>query len=79
MSESEKWRKVGEELGRDIADGIERAGLPDAVRSIFAALFGKCRVCDAPLGGHSPEQICETCHAAEVLRAAMGESEEGKA
>lgn len=79
MSESDKWRKRGEDIGRGMAEAVEKHGLADAIRAVFAFLYGKCRVCDAPLGGPSPEKICEPCHAAEVLQAANGKPPVGEA
>lgn len=81
MSESEKWRRIGEDIGRALAEGIEAVAKPlaDAVREHYAALYGRCRRCDAPLGGPSPEKVCEPCHAAEVLEAANGKPPEGEA
>ncbi len=74
MSESKKWEKIGEAFGRGLAAAIEKHGpaLADAIRDLYASLYGKCRRCDQPLGGESPEKICEPCHAAEVLEAANG-------
>lgn len=71
MSESEKWQRIGEAFGRGIAEGIKSTGLDDAVRGLFAFVYGKCRMCDQPLGGSSPDQVCETCHASEVLATAL--------
>ena len=51
----------------------------DAIRSYYARKFGVCRRCQAPLGGASPEQICEPCHADEALEAAGGGAPTGEA
>lgn len=71
MSESDKWRKIGEGIGERFAAGINALGLGDTVRAHFAAKYGVCRRCEVPLGGPSPEQVCEGCHADEAL-GAMG-------
>lgn len=69
MSESRRWAKIGEAMGRAIAEGIRAGGFDSIVRRAFASVYGKCRRCDQPLGGESPEKVC---HAAEVLEAANG-------
>jgi len=70
-------RAAGERIGLALAKALAPAG--DAVRALFAARFGKCRVCDAPLAGPSPDQVCVGCHAGEALGEAMGGGEKGEA
>jgi hypothetical protein len=67
----------GAAIGRGLAAMVDALGLGDAIRNHYAAKYGKCRVCGAPLGGESPEQICEPCHAGEIL--AKGFSDGAKA
>ncbi len=64
------WRALGSAIGTALAKASP-AAVGDAVRAHYAAKFGVCRTCQAPLGGESPEQICEPCHAAEVLGEAL--------
>jgi len=71
------WRARGGALGGALARVLAPAG--DAIRAAFAARFGKCRVCDAPLAGKSPDQVCVGCHAGEALGEAMGRGEKGEA
>lgn len=61
------WQDFGAAIGRMLAGAVERVGLGDRVRAEYAARFGKCRRCEAPLAGPSPEQVCEGCHADEAL------------
>lgn len=66
------WNAIGAKLGAALARLVDAAGGGDAVRARYAAKFGVCRRCEAPLGGPSPEQICEACHADELLEQASG-------
>lgn len=74
---SPDWHAAGEKLGLAIARALAPAG--NAIRAAFAARYGKCRVCEAPLAGPSPDQVCEGCHAGEVLGEAMGGGKKGEA
>lgn len=74
---SDQARAAGERLGLALAQALAPVG--DAIRAAFAARYGKCRSCDAPLAGPSPDQICTDCHAGEVLGEAMGGGGEGEA
>ena len=58
---------IGAAIGRALGRAVEVLGLGDAIRDRYAAEFGRCRRCDAPLGGRSPERVCETCHVDEAL------------
>lgn len=60
--------RIGEALGR-LLDPI----IGDRLRARYAATFGNCRVCDKPLGGASRDQVCETCHAGELLALGFAE------
>ncbi len=80
MSESKKWEAIGEAFGRAIASGINSVPMVAAtIRAHYAKAYGKCRRCDAPLGGPSPEQVCETCHADETLEGLRAGIEAGEA
>lgn len=72
MSKPIDWEALGRGIGEALAKGVEASGLGPVARDMFSAAYGKCRVCDAPLGGASPDRICETCHAGEVLAQAIG-------
>lgn len=73
------WRALGAQVGAALARFVDAAGGSDRVRAHYAAKFGTCRRCAAPLGGASPEQICEACHADEVLEQASGGPPPGEA
>jgi hypothetical protein len=76
---NEKWRKLGERIGEQIGRALASlipADLGEQIREACAAAYGRCRVCSAPLSGHSPEQICTTCHADELLARMNDESAE---
>lgn len=65
-----------ESLGRRLGHALAMLLGPmvgDAVRASYAAKYGICRSCARPLAGASPSQICESCHASEVLSAMGGE------
>jgi hypothetical protein len=73
-----------DDLGRLLGEGLARLldsipGAGDAMRAAFAKKYGVCRVCKAPLGGYSPQQICEPCHAGEVLAQGLGGGPTGDA
>lgn len=76
-----KWEAIGAKFGQAAADFINGlgAGISDTIRGLYASAYGKCRRCDKPLGGESPDKICETCHADEVLAAANGGKNGGDA
>lgn len=59
------WKKIGV-VGRAIANAIPESA-KDRIRADYVKRFGKCRRCEAPLSGPSPDQICTTCHADEAL------------
>lgn len=69
---------LGKKLGEAFASMLSEPA-KEAIRSYCARKFGVCRRCRAPLGGESPEQICETCHADEALEAAGGGAPAGEA
>lgn len=58
---------LGTAIGTKIGEAV-KSWAASPMRAIFAWAYGSCRVCAAPLGGHSPEKICEPCHAGEMLR-----------
>ena len=66
------WERLGAAFGRWLASAIEAVELGPNVRAAYASRYGICRVCKDSLGGPSPEQICERCHAGEVCAAAFG-------
>lgn len=72
------WRKIGERLGRAVAALVPESA-KKRVRASYVEKYGKCRRCEAPLSGPSPEQICETCHPDELLDRAAGGKEAGDA
>lgn len=47
----------------------EAVGFGAWLRARYAAVHGRCRRCEAPLGGTSPSRICEPCHADVLLGA----------
>jgi hypothetical protein len=64
-----------ERLGAVIGDALGRVLDPlvgDRLRASYAAHFGVCRTCCAPLCGPSPSQLCSGCHAAHALAAGLG-------
>lgn len=65
------FRALGARLGVALAKLVPPAAA-EQIRASYAKRFGVCRVCREPLGGPSPEQICEECHAGEVLGEAIG-------
>lgn len=72
------WKAIGEKFGKALA-GLVPESAKKKVRADYVKRFGKCRRCEAPLGGPSPEQICEDCHADEVLEIAGGGKPAGDA
>lgn len=66
-------REIGEAIGSALGRFVKALGLGDAVRAHYAARFGTCRVCDAPLGGPSPSKLCTTCHADILLQRTIGD------
>lgn len=70
------WNALGQRLGTALAKASP-ARVGEVLRTHYAAKFGVCRACVAPLGGPSPEQVCTGCHAAEVLTEAA--AAQGKA
>jgi hypothetical protein len=74
---ADRWRALGTKIGAGLGTAINGLGLGDAIRSLVAAKYGVCRVCKSVLGGASPEQICEECHASEMLAAALGKKKRG--
>jgi hypothetical protein len=73
------WKLIGESIGAAVGRACESVGLGDAIRAHYAKEFGVCRTCGAALGGPSPEQICEPCHAAEALARGLGQQPPGEA
>ena len=65
-------KSLGTMIGAALGRAVEAMGLGDRIRASYAAKYGSCRRCDAPLGGSSPERVCETCHADEALATAHG-------
>jgi hypothetical protein len=70
-----KWEQMGEAIGAAFAEGLKRTfgeSVGDRIRAHYAAKYGTCRRCAAPLGGPSTEQICEECYVDETLGALGG-------
>lgn len=61
MTAREVIRTIGEALG-----------IGRMMRAHYAARFGTCRRCAAPLGGESPSKLCTTCHADILLQRTIG-------
>lgn len=61
-----------QDIGAALGRFVEGIGLANLVRGHYAAKHGRCRRCDAPLGGPSPTQTCGACHADELLAKAGG-------
>jgi hypothetical protein len=59
--------------------GAALAKLRNRIRAGYAELYGVCRVCQEPMGGPSPEQICTDCHAGEAAAMAFGGGGGGEA
>lgn len=73
-------RDLGRMLGEGLAAIVAKIpGAGDALREAFAAKYGRCIDCDAPLGGPSPSKICADCHAARVLAQGLGGAPSGDA
>lgn len=62
---------IGAMIGRALAALVPES-MKARIRARYAQRFGTCRRCDAPLSGSSPQQICEPCHADELLERAGG-------
>lgn len=69
---------IGRGLGAKLA-GLLSDKQKEQIRALFVAKFGRCHVCEQPLAGASPSQICEECHAGEVLAAGLGGERKGNA
>jgi Zn finger protein HypA/HybF involved in hydrogenase expression len=67
------WNGLAAGIGRAIAEALPES-LKERIRGSYAAKHGRCRRCKRPLAGASPSQICETCHADELLAHAGGGS-----
>ena len=66
------WTDIGTRIGDALGKVLDPL-IGDRMRAAARARYGACRVCDAPLAGESPEHICETCHAGEVIAHGFGE------
>jgi hypothetical protein len=72
------WNGLGAKLGAALGRALDPL-MGDRIRASYAARFGVCRGCAAPLDGPSPTQRCANCHAAEVLARGLGGGPAGNA
>lgn len=69
---------TGAAIGRALAALVPKF-LREHIRSHYAAKYGRCRRCGAPLGGPSRVPVCGPCHVDETLARGMGGTEGGEA